>query len=175
MNRIKCIRIVKGYSQAKFGEIFNVDQTAVSNWENEKNNIDVKIIEKISEYFDLPMDFVCGREIILQRPISEWYPDEIEDYEKAPEIIKDYILYKFGRGIFANHENPVNADSTQQLDFSDEEIQIMLAYRAKPDMQAAVCTLLGITQKMPSANIAEDVKKEAANFTAPSRQTINTK
>ena len=174
MNRIKCIRVVKGYSQAKFGEIFNVDQTAVSNWENEKNNVDIKLLENMANYFDIPMDFICGREIIPLRPQTYWHESELQDYKNAPEVIKDYLLYKFGIGVFSTPYLPLE-DAYKRSNISEFESLIIDKCRQKPEMMPGICAMLGITQKTPSANIAEDVKEETANFTALSRQTINTK
>ena len=62
MNRIKCLRQYKSLSQAAFGKLFNVDQTAVSNWEKEKNSIDIKVAQAISEYFSVPLEFIYGKE-----------------------------------------------------------------------------------------------------------------
>ena len=100
MNRIKCIRTYHNLSQTAFAALFGVDQTAVSNWEKGKNSIDIKIVEKIAQHFSLPMDFIYGTPFELSRPQSTWHRSEIEDYVNAPAEIKDYILFKYGKGIF---------------------------------------------------------------------------
>ena len=106
MNRIKCLRAVRGISQAEFGKIFNVDQTAVSNWEKGKNSIDIKILERIADEFGVPMEFVYGKDFSITRPVSEWHISQIEDFENARSEIKDYLLFKYGRGTFnTNNDN----------------------------------------------------------------------
>ena len=123
MNRIKCLRSVRGISQAEFGRLFNVDQTAVSNWEKEKNNIDIKISEKIAEEFGVPLEFVYGKDFSITRPMSEWHSSQKEDFENARAEIKDYLLFKYGRGIFntnaENEKEPTGA-------VSDEDLKIAL-------------------------------------------------
>lgn len=109
MNRIKCLRIFRGMSQASFGQLFNVDQTAVSNWEKEKNSIDVKTVERIAEMFSVPMEFVYGKEFSVKRPMDQWYEDELEDYKSTADIAKDYLLFRFGKGYFSSHSDDSNS------------------------------------------------------------------
>lgn len=115
MNRIKCLRYIRGLSQSAFGKIFNVDQTAVSNWEKGKNSIDIKLLEKISDEFCVPMEFVYGKDFSIQRPMSEWHKDQIEDYEKASSEIKEYLLFKYGNGRF-NTSSDNQKEPTAMID-----------------------------------------------------------
>ena len=110
MNRIKSIRTYFGMSQTAFAEQFGVDQTAVSNWEKGKNSIDVKIVEKISQHFSIPMDYIYGAAFEITRPKANWHRSELEDYATAPAEIKDFLLFKYGRGVFhaQNDEKPAD-------------------------------------------------------------------
>lgn len=150
MNRIKCIRIYNGLSQIAFGKIFSVDQTAVSNWENGKNNIDVKTVEKISNHFSLPMDFIYGLPFKVSYPIEQWHTSLIEDYNNAPEVVKDLILFKHGKGYFHETYQETNEKTYQKEKPADEteltahEISVLNAYRNQPEMQPAIDKLLGI-------------------------------
>lgn len=144
----------RGMSQTTFGKLFNVDQTAVSNWETGKNNIDIKIIDKIADEFSVPMDFVCGKNFMVTRPFDEWHRSEQEDYENAHPAIKDLLLFKFGRGYFEIHEESPNetekpaengAPKARILDvYKDREKALIEAYRNNPGMQGAIDRLLGI-------------------------------
>ena len=120
MNRIKCIRTYFKMSQLEFAKKFHVDQTAVSNWEKEKNNIDIKIMQIISEHFNVPMEFILGKPFELQIPLSEWTEEEREEYEKSPDLAKDFVLYKYGKGIFPtfNEKN----DRAYDLGLAENEI-----------------------------------------------------
>lgn len=105
MNRIKCLRKSRRLSQNEFAHIFNVDQTAVSNWENDKNNIDVKILESIAYYFKVPIEFVLGNSFSIRVPLTSWAEDELEDLEVAKKKgYGDLALFKIGGGYFSNSE-----------------------------------------------------------------------
>ena len=118
MNRIKCLRASRGLSQKAFGEIFHVDQTAVSNWENEKNNIDVKILEQIAEFCSVPIEFVIGKSFKIQIPTSEWSDDKLEEYNACKEY-KDLLLFKYGKGVFTSH-NEEKEKSPLESELSEE-------------------------------------------------------
>lgn len=113
MNRIRCLRLLREMSQISFAKLFNVDQTAVSNWEKEKNHIDIKTMEKISDFFSVPMEFVYGKEFVVTRPMDEWYEDEIEDFQNASEASKDYFMFKYGKGRFSS-DSPEDENSIVQ-------------------------------------------------------------
>lgn len=122
MNRIKCLRASRSLTQAKFAELFFVDQTAVSNWEKEKNNIDLKTLEQISEVFQVPIEFIIGKPFELKLPLKKWRNDQLEDYEHAGDA-KDYILFKFGRGYFPKKGEdstaPTSIDESRAALFRD--------------------------------------------------------
>ncbi len=100
-NRIKILRKAKRLSQKRFAEDFAVDQTAVSNWEQGKNNIDVTIADKIADSFGVPVEFVYGKPYRITRDRSLWKRDEIDDYENAvSEEERVFLEFKYGRGVF---------------------------------------------------------------------------
>lgn len=155
MNRIKSIRKAFKLSQAEFGNMFNVDQSAVSNWENGKNSIDVSIAQKISDRFRLPLEFVYGVPFKITRDKSEWFPDEIEDYKSLPKDAIEFALFKYGKGVFASqdsededskireeNESPTNGmtrvtihgrdGKTEYADFTQEQVELIrLMIKAK--------------------------------------------
>ena len=100
MNRIKCIRAYFKMSQSEFAKRFHVDQTAVSNWEKEKNNIDIKIMQLISEEFKIPIEFILGKQFVLRVPLEEWSEEQKKDYENVSAAAKDFVLYRYGKGFF---------------------------------------------------------------------------
>ena len=105
MNRIKCLRKQANLSQLLFGKIFHVDQTAVSNWENEKNNIDIDVTVQIADYFKVPIEFVLGKAFSLRVPKEFWFEDQLEDLIEADKKgYSDYVLFKHGKGYFPNFE-----------------------------------------------------------------------
>ena len=104
MNRIKCLRKSRKMSQAEFAKTFHVDQTAVSNWENDKNNIDIKTLEQIAEYFSVPIEFVTGKPFSLRIPFNSWDSSEkAEYYDAEKKGFEDIVLFKVGCGYFSSH------------------------------------------------------------------------
>ena len=58
MNSIRKIRTDAGLSQAKFAQMLNVHQTAVSQWEQGRTTPDVEVAKGISELFYVSLEFV---------------------------------------------------------------------------------------------------------------------
>ena len=56
--RIKDIRIERGLSQQKFGELLSVSQDTVSLWENGKSVPTVDFLIAIAKQFDVSVDYV---------------------------------------------------------------------------------------------------------------------
>ena len=105
-NRIKCLRKLKGLSQANFAAKYNVAQTAVSNWEQFRNSIDISTASRIAEEYKVPVEFVYGFDFEITRPVKDWTHDQIEDMTNAHPSCKDFFLFRYGRGYFANtHQN----------------------------------------------------------------------
>lgn len=139
MNRIKCLRKAHGLSQAQFAELFNVGQTAVSNWEIGKNSIDVGIIQEIAKRFDVSQGFVLGDPFGLKRPREEWFADEIADYKNAPDIVKPFLEFRYGHGDCTIEREP---------DFKDVCIRILFLLKKKSIKKAKMLTDLRIDEKL---------------------------
>ena len=59
--KLKELRIEKGLSQRKLGEIFNVCNQTVSFWESGSREPDMDMLVEIAEYFGVSVDFLLGR------------------------------------------------------------------------------------------------------------------
>lgn len=53
--RIKELRLTKGYSQEKLAELADLDRTYIPGIENGKRNVSLVVVEKIARAFDLPI------------------------------------------------------------------------------------------------------------------------
>lgn len=51
--RVKALRLSKGYSQEKLAEISDLDRTYIPGIESGKRNVSLVVIEKISKAFNL--------------------------------------------------------------------------------------------------------------------------
>ena len=124
MNRIKNLRMYADLSQAAFARLFNVDQTAVSNWEKGKNNVDIRVAEKIAEHFKFPLEFIYGKEFEIANPIENWHPSEIEDYQREIPEIREILLFKKGRGYFSTQ----TSESEKKPTPKDELLEDVIIY-----------------------------------------------
>ena len=59
--RIKELRINKGLTQQELGNIFGVTSTGVSYWESGKAIPNMDIINKLSDYFGVTIDYMIGK------------------------------------------------------------------------------------------------------------------
>ena len=75
-NIIKRLRKEKGLTQTQLAETFNVDQTAISKWENDKAIPDTQTLIRLAEFFDVSTDFLLGRSNL-------YYPDRIKNAAPA--------------------------------------------------------------------------------------------
>ena len=60
-NILKELRIENNLSQRKLGEILGVVNQTVSFWENGSREPDLDMLCKISEYFQVSIDFLLGK------------------------------------------------------------------------------------------------------------------
>lgn len=68
LNTIKDLRKKTGFSQKEFADLFNVHQTAVSQWETGKTTPDKETIIKIANYFSVSVDYLLGNTDIKKAP-----------------------------------------------------------------------------------------------------------
>ena len=77
--RLKSLRKERGITQSQLAEILNYGYTAISNYESGRNEPSIKDIKKISEFFDVSVDYLlCVSEIRKPYILTEEnQPDEL--------------------------------------------------------------------------------------------------
>ena len=122
-NRIRILRKAKGLSQKSFAELFSINQTAVSNWEKGKNNIDLSLADRIADAFTVPVEYVYGKPYVITHLQSEWTPEEKEAYQSAKNAEeKELLEFRFGRGVFEGS----GATLSRKGGISENEIKVAL-------------------------------------------------
>lgn len=58
---LKQLREQRKISQQELARVLNIKQTTYSNYENGKTQPDLELLKKIADYFDVSLDFLCGR------------------------------------------------------------------------------------------------------------------
>ncbi len=62
---LQMIRKEKGYNQLKVAMDLNISREALSHYENGKRSPDVEMLRRMSEYFNVSIDFLInGREFV---------------------------------------------------------------------------------------------------------------
>ena len=56
-SKIKAARIEKKLTQEQVAELLGVSRQTISNWENEKSYPDIISVIKMSEYYDISLDY----------------------------------------------------------------------------------------------------------------------
>lgn len=63
-NNLKQLRLEKGISQRKLGEIFGVVNQTVSFWETGSREPDLDTLVKIAKYFDVTVEYLLSNKNI---------------------------------------------------------------------------------------------------------------
>ena len=69
MSVINDLRKKSGLSQKEFADLFNVHQTAVSQWETGKTTPDKETLIKIANYFGVSIDYLLGNTEQKEKPL----------------------------------------------------------------------------------------------------------
>ena len=93
--RLKELRESKKISQAKFAKELGISQGSVGNWESGIREPNFQMIEKIADYFDVPIDYLLGHGIFrYSDKILASKQDIIHYFEKKYAIFKEIDLSK---------------------------------------------------------------------------------
>lgn len=89
MNRLAEIRKSKKLNQKDIAKLIKVKQNTISNWENEKTEIDNHSLNILADYFNVSTDYLLGR---TDNPNSPT-PERIDSL--SPNPIENEILEEF--------------------------------------------------------------------------------
>ena len=107
---IRHIRKQKGWSLREMAEVVGISHTQIDILERgydprtgRPSNTTIETLSKIASATGEPWSHFLAclagtAEVRLTRPMEQWYPDEIEDYEGAHGEQKELILIKYGKG-----------------------------------------------------------------------------
>ena len=90
---LKKLRQQNNISQGQLAQELNVKQYVVSSWEIERSEPSIEQINFLATYFQVPTDFLLGREVIMINNGNEFesitteLKDEIKD-EAINEVVK---------------------------------------------------------------------------------------
>jgi len=61
-NKLKELREFEKYSQAELAKELNLPRYTISDWEQGRAEPDTKMLKKLADFFEVPLDTLLGRE-----------------------------------------------------------------------------------------------------------------
>lgn len=97
-SRVNIIRKAYGLSLEQFAERLDIHFEYAFMAENafDPNDIPEFITERIETKFHLSRKFVIGCPYTLRKPVSDWSPDQRQDYNAAGKDLKEVLTAQFG-------------------------------------------------------------------------------
>lgn len=138
---LKQLRTEALMTQKELAEELNVSQNAVFNWENEKREPNLEMIEKISRFFNVKPAVLLGYDLAFIKPANHLpeirYDDGSEKSnalkEKQIRALKNLIVqYRQARDNAKNEIDFLTVE-VQDLDARIQEIEKRLQHLSPPD------------------------------------------
>lgn len=85
---LKYLRLSNGLSQEDIGKIVGKDRSLISQWESEDKNVTVDDIIKISNYFNITMDDLIGKDLTKENNNINLSQKEIL-FNKTKDILSE--------------------------------------------------------------------------------------
>ena len=95
MNRLKEIRLEKGIKQSEVALYLNVRQPTYSRYETGVNKLDPETLIKLSEFFDLSIDYIIGNSNVPMTLNQVRFDKEVDQLSDK-EVFDKYELYLHG-------------------------------------------------------------------------------
>lgn len=102
-NRVKCLRLSRGYSTAEFAEKYNVTENQVNSWESFESRPNYYIALQLSEDFRVSLEFIYHFPYKTKISRDQWNDHtKDQDYDKAQaEGWSEFLDYRFSGCIFS--------------------------------------------------------------------------
>ncbi len=94
-SNIKFLRKQNNMNQNEFGKIVNKSRVLVSQWESDSREITTEDVIKISDYFQIPMDTLIGKDLRLYNATKNTEFETLFDNNKDILTDEDIEYIKF--------------------------------------------------------------------------------
>ena len=98
VKNLRLLREEKGISQQKLADMLNISQQAIFKYEKTANEPDISTLIKLSEIFDVSVDYLIGNTEIRKQtdkadsvPLTEQEYTHIKEWRLLPQNIKNSI------------------------------------------------------------------------------------
>ncbi len=148
--RLKQLRIEKGISEKELAEELSTTETNIRLWEKGKLDVNLEMLEKIADYFDVSTKFLLGT-------VMENLPPEeaIQSYRIARELAKIREQEKI-KQLLAEPTIPASSPLTQPADSTDEEFALDGTFQPLKASTVAVYSKISGNNPAEWANFIED-------------------
>ena len=83
VDNIKKVRLARGMTQAEAAELLGISSSVYSRYETGKRVPPLDMFEKMVDIFDVPSDYLLGRESMTEATLTEYEKDLLEAYRAA--------------------------------------------------------------------------------------------
>lgn len=92
--RLKQVRVEKGFSQADVADFLNISRQSISRWETDKSYPDIDNLVELSKYYEVSIDELLTETKVLQQEINqktEQMNKNIEEIEKKQKKLNQLL------------------------------------------------------------------------------------
>lgn len=92
--RLKQVRVEKGFSQADVADFLNISRQSISRWETDKAYPDIDNLVELSKYYEVSIDELLTETKVLQHEINqktEQMNKNIEEIEKRQKKLNQLL------------------------------------------------------------------------------------
>jgi len=90
--RLKRVRVDKGFSQTDVADFLNISRQSISRWETDKSYPDIDNLVELSKYYEISIDELLTETKVLQQEINqktEQMNKNIEEIETKQKKLKN--------------------------------------------------------------------------------------
>ena len=104
MNRIRELRIERGWTQGHLARQLNTKPQSVSRYEAGERGLDVEMIDKLCEIFGVTADYLLGRSSIRSFDVSEDEARLLDAYRSLSPTGKEFIRHSIALAALGHSE-----------------------------------------------------------------------
>ena len=104
MNRIRELRIERGWTQGHLAQQLNTKQQSVARYEAGERGLDVEMIGKLCEIFGVTADYLLGRSPIRSFELSEDEASLLDAYRALSPAGREFIRHSIALAALGHSE-----------------------------------------------------------------------
>lgn len=136
-NRLKTMRLIRGFTQTEVCKRVNISQSTYCLWEKGTVRVSAESMLALAKLYNVNIDFLSGRRYRITKPVNTWFSDLQQDWQNGDEHVKAYMEYLYG-GIVYEGNPDFHIDSDQKIspeepELNEGEKMLLELFRQIPD------------------------------------------